>query len=126
MKKSFETCFVTMPLEKITPCLHHNDQTKNNWYSPYILSFPLLYAILCALPYFSVWLAYTHILLRVSSTLSILCAILYVLELDAQLLRIMISKYMLTFIFTSATVLFYMLLWACIISLLHLHYWNKP
>ena len=123
-----------------SPCIH----SANNWYSPLILKFPILYAILyslqlliLALPYFSVQLAYTHTALRVSVTVFILRAILsvivsllqlllYVLELNVQLLRIMISMCMLTLMFISSIIVFYALLYAWTVSMLSLHVWDKP
>ena len=116
-----------------SPCIHH----ANNWYSPRILEFSILYAILCAyilaLPFEPVWLAYTHMSIRVSSTVCILYAILsllqlllYVLQLDVQLLRIVLSIYMLTLMFISSIIVFYALLYAWVISMLSLHVWSKP
>lgn len=131
-------------LEKFHTIFSPHNQTLNNWYSLRTLTFSQLYAVLyailytlyslraytLALPFDAVWLAYTQLVLRVSSTLSstllLLCAIQLLLELDLQLFSIVISINMLTFMFISSIVLFYVLLYTWIVLQLSLHVWSKP
>ena len=86
-----------------------------------------------ALPFEPVWLAYTLVSIRVSSTVlllyaiqSLLYAIVSLHVLDAQQLRFLLSIYMLTFVFISSIILFYALLYAWVVSMLSLHVWEKP